>query len=372
MNRHLAYDGLRGWLLIIIACNHLYGSFVTEFTRTPLGFVSAAEGFVFLSGFVAYLVYGRLIEHPARLKQKIWRRIATIYGFHLFAIFCTFLLVWLFPFFQPIWTDFFNAGNWFISSMQSFGSAIFLLEHPGFHDILILYLVPMICLPFAIFAIKQGKAYLVGALSCLVWLLAQFISADFLSAPFNTVFSDIKLNVSYFDPFAWQIYFYMGVILSHLKFDKGHTFEFSIAIKAFLLTCIAALFIIKHGFPDLMQPYFVGHGSASLVYQANLLLAAYLVMLLMRKCTWFFTLKYPVFLGQHALPVFSFHCVAIYFILPATNPFTTQNWYWDVLACVGFVLLLALPAKLDAIWRNKIRSVKNGTKASSCEIAAHK
>ncbi|KNC68307.1 hypothetical protein AC626_05670 [Pseudoalteromonas rubra] len=50
MSRDLSYDGLRGWLLIIIACNHLFGSFVTQFTRTPLGFVSAAEGFVFYPG----------------------------------------------------------------------------------------------------------------------------------------------------------------------------------------------------------------------------------------------------------------------------------------------------------------------------------
>jgi hypothetical protein len=60
MKRIIELDGLRGWLLIIIACNHLYGGYVTQFTREPFGFVSAAEGFVFLSGFVAYLVYARL------------------------------------------------------------------------------------------------------------------------------------------------------------------------------------------------------------------------------------------------------------------------------------------------------------------------
>ncbi|MBE0372663.1 hypothetical protein PFLA_a0235 [Pseudoalteromonas flavipulchra NCIMB 2033 = ATCC BAA-314] len=37
MKRNLAYDGLRGWLLIIIACNHLYGHFFPQLTRAPLG-----------------------------------------------------------------------------------------------------------------------------------------------------------------------------------------------------------------------------------------------------------------------------------------------------------------------------------------------
>lgn len=370
MTRNLAYDGLRGWLLIIIASNHLFGNFVTQFTRTPLGFVSAAEGFVFLSGFVAYLVYGRLAENKTALKQKIWQRSFTIYRFHIIAILITFLLVWLFPFFNPVWSDFYNAANWLNAPLQSFVSALFLLEHPGFHDILILYLIPMIFLPFAIMAIKNGKVIFVALASFTVWLLAQFIDAEFLVTPFNQIFSDIKLNVSHFDPFAWQIYFYMGVILSYLKFDKGCTFEFSVAVKVSLLGCIIAKFIVRHWYPELMQPYYVGHGSASLVYQANLLLAAYLIMLLMRKCTWLFTLKYPVFLGQHALPVFAFHCVVIYFLMPATHQFTTQHWYWDVLTCAVFVLLLAIPAKLDALWRarkklqQRSKSDKNAAEAT--------
>ncbi len=106
MSRDLTYDGLRGWLLIIIACNHLFGSFVTQFTRTPLGFVSAAEGFVFLSGFVAYLVYGRLANNRTELRRKVWRRCLVIYGFHLSAILICFSLVLLFPLYVTHWSVF--------------------------------------------------------------------------------------------------------------------------------------------------------------------------------------------------------------------------------------------------------------------------
>ncbi|RZM74782.1 hypothetical protein C3B51_19465 [Pseudoalteromonas rubra] len=351
MSRDLTYDGLRGWLLIIIACNHLFGSFVTQFTRTPLGFVSAAEGFVFLSGFVAYLVYGRLASDNKTMQRKIWRRCWVIYGFHLSAIVVCFSLVALFPLYIPQWSDFFNAANWFSNPIQSVLSAALLLEHPGFHDILILYLVPMAFLPFAIQALKRGKARYVVATSLSVWLLAQFVTAEFLAAPFSRVFSDITLNVSHFDPFAWQIYFYLGVMLSYLKFDKGYTFTFTPVVRILLLSGVGCFFVIKHGYPELMQPYFAGHGSASVLYQLNLLLSAYFIMLLMRRFSWFFTLRYQVFIGQHALPVFAFHCVVIYFLLPWSHAYTTAQWYWDVLVCTSFVCLLAIPAKLDQRWR---------------------
>ncbi|KNC68306.1 hypothetical protein AC626_05665 [Pseudoalteromonas rubra] len=59
----------------------------------------------------------------------------------------------------------FNAANWFNNPIQSALSAILLLEHPGFHDILILYLVPMIFLPLAIVALKQGKLMYVVTVS---------------------------------------------------------------------------------------------------------------------------------------------------------------------------------------------------------------
>ena len=257
MNRDLSYDGLRGWLLIVIACNHLYGGFISQVTREPFGFVSAAEGFVFLSGFVAYLVYSRLAEQPTKLKVKIWQRSLTIYLFHLSAIVVTFSLVTLFPIYIPVWTDFFNAGNWFVSTSQSMISSLLLLEQPGYHDILILYLVPMLFLPFAILAIKKGWVSLVVAISLLLWAGSSFISIDAIAPLFNYLLPDIKINVSYFDPLAWQLYFYTGVLLSYLKFDKGHDFNFSLPIKSVLLISLAVLFCLRH-WPQALDAEYVG------------------------------------------------------------------------------------------------------------------
>lgn len=358
MTRDFTYDGLRGWLLIVIAINHLYGGFVSQITREPFGFVSAAEGFVFLSGFVAYLVYSRLADDPLQLKRKIWLRSFTIYRFHIIAVLITFTLIWFFPIYISQWVKFFNAANWFNNPMQTIGSALLLLENPGYHDILILYLVPMLFLPFAILCIKKEKAYWVAIASFTVWLIAQFATAQQFDAVFKVVFPDIKLNVSYFDPLAWQIYFYMGVLLSYLKFHKGYQFNFNLPVKLFLISSIIILFSLKHWPPNWIEGLLYGHGSASLLRQLNLLLIVYAFMLWMRHYPWLFKLKYPVFLGQHALPVFSFHTIVIYFLLPATQSYTTDKWYWDVLVSLFFISLLAIPAKLDQIYRSKKTAFK--------------
>lgn len=351
MDRNLTYDGLRGWLLIVIACNHLWGGFISKVTREPFGFVSAAEGFVFLSGFVAYLVYSRFAENSIKLKRKIWQRSLTIYGFHISAIAITFSLVTLFPLYTSVWSEHFNASNWFVSIEQSFISSLLLLEQPGYHDILILYLVPMLALPFAILAIKKGRANLVIMVSMLLWLLAPFISVDMITPVFNYLLPDIKINIGYFDPMTWQFYFYIGVFISYLKFDKQNDFTFSLPVKITLLAGLVIFFVLKHGAQEWAQALIAEPQIFLLVRLVNLLLVVYGMMLLMRYVPYIFTLRYPVFLGQHALPVFTFHAVAVYYLLPLTNALTNEKWYWDFLACLCFVGLLVIPATLDKLYR---------------------
>jgi len=52
MGRDRRIDTLRGMLLIIMTVDHL-GGWLTVITGQSLGYVSAAEGFIFLSGFVS-------------------------------------------------------------------------------------------------------------------------------------------------------------------------------------------------------------------------------------------------------------------------------------------------------------------------------
>mgnify|MGYP000278551400 CR=1 FL=1 len=350
MTRILEYDGLRGWLLIIIACNHLYGSFVSDFTRAPFGFVSAAEAFVFLSGFVAYFVYQRLDVTPVNQTNKILLRTLTIYGFHLFAITVTFTLVAIFPYYQTLWTEFFLVGNFFTSPIQFSFATFFLLEHPGYHDILIMYLVAMAFLPMAMASLKKDRWLLVLITSITLWFIAPFLELTLFSELYHTLFPVLTIQVSTFDPLAWQLYFYFGVLLSYAKFNRKIPFDFNPLIKWILFTCTLLLMLGKHAQVSWLQSLIQNSGNAPVLMIINLLLLCYVFSFWMRKWPYLFTLKYPVLLGQHALPVFSFHTIVVYFLLPITYEYTNATWYWDIAACTLFVGLLWLPAKLDYLF----------------------
>ncbi len=386
MKRIIELDGLRGWLLIIIACNHLYGGYVTQFTREPFGFVSAAEGFVFLSGFVAYLVYARLyvkaknnasltpstsasISKPTQnalsvkaVDKKVWRRCLTIYKYHLFSLIFVYFFIWLFPVYKSLWIDFYYTGNLYENPVSAIGFALFLLEQPGYFDILVLYLVPMIFLPFAIKAIKRGQVTWVVVISFFIWLIAQFINQDILMRGVQYFSPSTKLQLSYFDPFAWQWLFYLGVFCSYLRFDKQYTFVFSPLIKSSLI-CLALLFmLLKHTEPAWLNAIFSNSslkllfgesGSVPILRQINLLLLAYCFFLSMNKLSFIYSARYPVYLGKHALSVFAFHTVAIYWLYPLFTPQNLHFWYWDFISCIAFVALLSLAPKLEGIFNSQ-------------------
>jgi hypothetical protein len=70
----------------------------------------------------------------------------------------------------------------------------------------------MAFLPFAILAIKKGKALQVAMISVIVWFLEKYIYIQTFVPLFNQIFPDIQINVSNFDPFAgnyisiWEYY----------------------------------------------------------------------------------------------------------------------------------------------------------------------
>ncbi len=92
MPRDLRIDTIRGLLLVLITLNHSGNWAAAEWwvhhvTWQPLGYVSAAEGFVFVSGFMFARVSAPSVAHPAVLWQAARRRACHIYIYHLFLLF---------------------------------------------------------------------------------------------------------------------------------------------------------------------------------------------------------------------------------------------------------------------------------------------
>ena len=93
MQRDIRLDALRGLVLAWMTINHLGGP-LYAYSFETLGFVSSAEGFVFISGIVAGMVYGRigLTQGTPSLRKKAFRRVLDIYLFHMAAFLFVMLL----------------------------------------------------------------------------------------------------------------------------------------------------------------------------------------------------------------------------------------------------------------------------------------
>eukprot|EP01036_Dinobryon_divergens_P042909 gene42909-57058_t len=80
MKRYWEIDALRGLMLVLMTVTHL-PTRLTDPLGQPFGFVSAAEGFVLLSAFVAGLVYSRIgfARGVDSMRQAFWRRVLKVY-----------------------------------------------------------------------------------------------------------------------------------------------------------------------------------------------------------------------------------------------------------------------------------------------------
>ena len=86
LSRMPELDALRGLFLVWMALTHLPTRF-SELVNQPFGFVSSAEGFVFLSALlVARLYIRQAMVDGQGLRVKLWRRALKIYGYHSFCL----------------------------------------------------------------------------------------------------------------------------------------------------------------------------------------------------------------------------------------------------------------------------------------------
>jgi hypothetical protein len=83
LERRPELDALRGLFLVWMTLTHLPTRF-SDFVNQPIGFVTSAEGFVFLSALLVGRLYVReLLEDEPGVRKKLWKRSLKIYGYHM-------------------------------------------------------------------------------------------------------------------------------------------------------------------------------------------------------------------------------------------------------------------------------------------------
>jgi hypothetical protein len=175
MTRRWELDALRGLMLVLMILTHLPTRLAVPLGQ-PLGFVSAAEGFVLLSAYMAGIVYtlrARRDGEPV-MRDAFLRRALKIYTCQAA------LLVFLFTVvaFIDLFTDEEAIGNLTSFYHQDpvaavFGAAL-LLYNPPLLDILPMYIVFMLASPLLLLhGLHQGWGSILAG-SLLLWFVSQF------------------------------------------------------------------------------------------------------------------------------------------------------------------------------------------------------
>src|SRR5579863_5491517 len=174
LERRPELDALRGLFLVWMTLAHLPTRF-SDLVNQPLGFISSAEGFVFISALLIGRLYFRdLVRDPGAVRSLLWRRSLKIYGYHLLMLALAFTVV------AEIAVHSHKAA---LTNLLSFylahpfvaiAGSVLLLYCPPLLDILPMYVTFLAFTPIVLTAaVRFGWKWILFA-SCTVWLLAQF------------------------------------------------------------------------------------------------------------------------------------------------------------------------------------------------------
>lgn len=213
MTRRNELDSMRGILLVLMALTHLPMG-LTRFADQPLGFVSAAEGFVFLSAFLVGSIYTPLLLQRGIgfVRERIWTRARQLYGYHVGLLLFAFTIIAGIAYFSHsqalhnYLAPFFHSPGW--ASI----AAPLLLYQPPLMDILPMYIAFLALTPLLLqFAARRGWRLLL-VLSALTWIAAQLQAGrglyNLLAAGGYPLPPDAW---SSFDWFAWQLVWTAGL-----------------------------------------------------------------------------------------------------------------------------------------------------------------
>jgi hypothetical protein len=339
MARDVRLDTVRGLLLVMMTLNH-FGFLLPEgwwghhLTWQPLGYVSAAEGFVFLAGFTASSVFARYAGNLTILQTKARESARRLCAYHLGVSLSLAALFWLLPLYHTAWAE------WFSPSPETpFASALaitLLLHQPPLLDVLPMYAIFVFLSPWAVALLHRRQYRMLFLTSATLWLLGQFVHP--LEWVATLLFPDHRPG--YFNVFSWQLLYVLGLALGDTQCRTvAARFVRRPALLGLVIVCVLLLFLSRHAvlLPEITAG--IDRSSLQWVRLTNCLCLVTLASYAFSGMPSRVHVPWLTFLGQHSLPVFSFHVAAFYVLLPF-------SWYvavtYSLTGFVPYVMLLTV------------------------------
>jgi hypothetical protein len=220
--RLIELDILRGFLLLWMTFTHLPTK-ANLISNQTFGFVSGAEGFIFLAGFMM----GQLEHHIEKKRghlatlRDIAKRTVRVYGYH-----CA-LLAAAFTVFAHIAVTYHrlalqNLLSYFLQSPKPATIAAAVLAYrPALLDILPMYVVFLALTPLARRVARRWSWDPVVYTSLLIWAVAQFGLRGWIYRHVNLFGLSVpESSTGAFDLYAWQLLWMAGLALGSINADR--------------------------------------------------------------------------------------------------------------------------------------------------------
>ncbi|TDU28800.1 hypothetical protein DFR24_3180 [Panacagrimonas perspica] len=358
--RNDGLDALRGLFLVLMTLTHLPTGLSSELGQ-PFGQLSAAEGFVMLSAFLAGQVYLRrgMRQGFGAMRKALWSRAATVYRHHLalFGFGITMVLLIGIVNEQAAITNLFT--QYMASPIRTAVAGLLLIYQPALFDILPMYVMFLLLTPWVLEHARRHGWSVPLVLSVALWTAAMLglrtsfhqglMAITGLSLPMAATGS--------FNPFAWQLIWVIGLWLGTARLQGVESpLRASPRVLVLLAVLVATFLVWRHtggqtpfgvdasGAPvaanQLIDKWDLGPLRLINVFAWAVLIAAAGPAIVRRV-----PLGFLARLGRSSLPVFSAHLVCCLLALAVFGePGAAGSSLVDVALILGSLLVMQATA----------------------------
>lgn len=361
--RRWELDALRGLMLVLMTVTHLPTRLSSPLGQ-PFGYVSAAEGFVLLSAYMAGMVYSSIALKRGvdAMRTAFVRRAFKVYLAHAATLIFLFTVIAAIGLRidQPAVKDLMSF--YLADPLEAFFTGLLLMYAPPLLDILPMYVLFMLMSPIVLaHALHKGWRGMIAG-SVVLWLLSQFGLGKWV---YEAVVPLVGLHLPFhetgaFSIFSWQLLWLLGLWMGSSRVGPS--------VQRFVFPGWALALALAVGITGLVWRHWLGQAPFGADEALNLLFDKWhlgplrminliaLVILVIRFAPLLKArlprLGWLEAIGAASLPVFCVHLMIVLLALGflGSDPWMHPVWVDGLLLAACFAILYAtavITLKLD-------------------------